>query len=505
MFALPNPIQRSSSELAAAATFASNTATSPYPTHQTISTPPSSRSKGDWGFKRPLPLRSTSKTSTPLIRISAIDTLEHITEFSSAADHALTLQKWQELNMPLTTPGKTEESYVSRSSTKHKLVGRGVFEEDTDITAYRSDLDASNDNRWKFNGPWLAGQTDAEFSWYVEKEVSRRKDEFRAFLRNHRAAVKTKAAKQKAIEDGEDVPQAIEGKSITDEDLQKYLLELRQDQRQLFQLIREFLDLPPAPVFNDQIDSLAASITRGLEANPFRTRTIKSEDYTANSESPYANTGPPKTHPSAGLSYLRTASHVYNHPIYGPQAHPSPVQARIIQPKNATVGSFAPKLGVAGIVTEVPPKSENFNSDTWGSKRNRNSRGDMVPGLLNIEPEKVGGSKVFVRPKSATIDTKGRIMLTVSPAESAAVAIHQGVVGQVPTDMRRSVQPTRGFDRPATTTSTGYGLRPEGQGGFGPRTRDTEGLSSRRLVLNQGPRSSYKELESLLEDSVKKE
>src|SRR5690554_1357851 len=94
MFSVPAPLQRPVSELASTVTFNSDSATLPHPTQLSISTPPSSLSKGDWGFKRNLPLRSTTKTSTPVIRISAVDTYEHITEFGSAADHTLTLRKW---------------------------------------------------------------------------------------------------------------------------------------------------------------------------------------------------------------------------------------------------------------------------------------------------------------------------------------------------------------------------------------------------------------------------
>ena len=157
-----------------------------------------------------------------------------------------------------------------------------------------------------------------------------------------------------------------------------------------------------------------------------KTPTINSEDYLPKSNSPYAETGPPKTHPSAGLSYLRTNRYIYNHPIYGPQEHPPPIQGRIVIPKNANVGSFAPKLGIAGVVTDSP-LTESFNtSDSSAKAKQGKSRKRTHPGLLNIEPDKFGGSKVYLRPGTASIDPSGRIDLRVESGEGPALAILLG-------------------------------------------------------------------------------
>src|SRR5271167_5280501 len=104
LFSVPPPLPRPAGDLSSTAIFNSDTATLPHPIHLSITTPQSSLARGDWGFKRPLPLRSTTKSSTPVIRVDAIDTFEHITEFASAADHSLSLQKWQEMGVPLSTP-----------------------------------------------------------------------------------------------------------------------------------------------------------------------------------------------------------------------------------------------------------------------------------------------------------------------------------------------------------------------------------------------------------------
>src|ERR1700710_1203320 len=119
IFSIPPPLPRPASDLSSIAIFNSETATLPHPIHLTITTPQTSLARGDWGFKRPLPLRSTTRTSTPLIRVHSIDTYEHITEFGSASDHAINLQKWQEMGVPLTIPNSS--SYLlSRISTPTK-------------------------------------------------------------------------------------------------------------------------------------------------------------------------------------------------------------------------------------------------------------------------------------------------------------------------------------------------------------------------------------------------
>ncbi|KFY21722.1 hypothetical protein V493_07171 [Pseudogymnoascus sp. VKM F-4281 (FW-2241)] len=502
MFSVPAPVQRQASELASNATFGSDSATLPHPTHLSISTPPSSRSKGDWGFKRNLPLRSTTKTSTPVIRISSVDTYDHITEFGSAADHTLTLRKWQELNMPLTAPSV---AVAGTYGPGNRTPGRGVFETDTDIT--ETGVDAANkDKRWKFEGPWLAGQTEAEFNEYVRTEVAKRRPAFRKFLQNHKADQDTKDAQRKAREAGVEAPEPLKATEMTEEEMTGYLRILRQDRSELFRLIRDFLDLPPSPSVNTDYGSIAESLFTDMTSGSLSGKTVKAEDYIQKSSSPYANTGPPKTHPSAGLSYLRTGAHISNHPVYGPQQDHAPVQGRVILPKNAAVGSFAPKLGVAGVVVDIPTSSDYFNTSTFGHGRKR-SNVERLPGLINIEPEKVGGSKVYLSPKSATIDSKGRINLSVTGAQNAAVAVLEGTVStaapQSPVDSgRTSFQSAFGRSSGAAS-SKGYGMSSETDNAFGDRARNIESVrwtQSKRMTAEErrSGKEEFEQLESLL-------
>jgi Mitochondrial ribosomal protein subunit len=439
LFSIPRPLPKPAIDLKTSGIFNSDTATLPYPTRLAITTPPSSLSRGDWGLKRPLPLRSTAQTSTPHIRVESIDTWEHVTEFSSAANHTLTLQKWQEINLPLSTPGDpTNTFYLSA----HRAKGAGVFEEDTSGSSAEK-----NPHRWKFKGPWLAGQNPMEFNEYIRNEVRRRKPEFHRFLREVKAREDTEVAQREAERRQENAP-VIKPDDITDEQLKQYIRELRYDRPTLFRLIRQFFDLPPLSPKVEAIQNFVESSST-LDS---RMHTINNRDLSEPS-SPYAITGPPKTHPSAGLSYLRTNSKIYNHPIYGPQSQPPPVLGRVIKPKNS-IGAFFAKLGVAGVVADAPRTLDNYRGK-WGGRLSH-------PGLLNIEPDKIGGSKIWLRPTLASIDTQGRIDLKLAEETSIAVAIHEGAPNDSLSTRKPTVQQPQPFAKPPKTTLGGYGLEASG-------------------------------------------
>ena len=131
LFALPASLTPPTQDVSSQPAGRSDTATLPYPIRAAIETPLSSLNRGDWGLKRPLPLKSTTKSGTPVIRIQGgIDTREHVVDFESAADHALTLRKWQELHLPISKP-------VTSSSRQHEI-GRTVFDPSFDNTTIPS-------------------------------------------------------------------------------------------------------------------------------------------------------------------------------------------------------------------------------------------------------------------------------------------------------------------------------------------------------------------------------
>jgi hypothetical protein len=433
-FSIPPPLPKPMNKLRTSGIFASETATSPYPTHLAITTPPSSLSRGDWGLKRPLPLRATAQTSTPHIRVMSVDTWEHVTEFESAANHTLTLQKWQEMNLPLSTPGDSGDAvYLSSYKTR----ATGVFEDMSGSKAKKDSL------RWKFKGPWLAGLTATEFNEYIRKEIQRRKPEFQEFLRQVKAREDTKIAQR----EGRKAPEAIKPSDITDEQLRQYIRELRYDRPTLFNLIRKFFDFPPSSAKLDAIQEYVDK-SRGLRVSspPSKMPTINSKDFLSDSDSPYAVSGPPKTHPSSGLSYLRTGSKIYNHPVYGPQQQPPPIQGRVIQPKNSIGVAFA-KIGIAGVVADTPRTMDNYRTKGTGQL--------SYPGLLNIEPNVKGGSKIWLCPTLATMDPQGRINLKL--AEANPPPTFQQGAPSLSTRKVTAWQP-KSLAKPLKPASGGYGL-----------------------------------------------
>jgi hypothetical protein len=356
------------------------------------------------------------------------------------------------MNVPLQTPMKTKSDRAT-GIIDVQPPAKSVFEKDIDTTESSADYSFSQaDKRWKFKGPWLAGLTEGEFQHYIANEVGRKKEDFRKFLRGACAAAATRELRDNPENDGAVPDNVIQASDITDEQLSLYIKRLRQDDADLFKHIRTFLDLPPSvppPVDEEEIFGQAVDgIYNSGPLPPSRTTPV--------STSPYAASGPPKTHPSAGLSYSRTASWIFNHPAYGPQrAHP-PVQARIVLPKQSSTGNMPPRLGVGGVVTDTPGGADAGAFETRASQLNH--REIAIPGLIAVEPEKEGGSKVYVSPQHASIDTKGRIILTVGPADPECVAVKEGKEHEIPEGLRRPNEVLRGYERPVGLRQNGSGV-----------------------------------------------
>ncbi|GKT47318.1 uncharacterized protein ColSpa_07499 [Colletotrichum spaethianum] len=396
MFSVPKPLSKPGGEAAAIARFASPTATAPFPTHQSITTTESSRVLGDWGFKRSLPLRSTTKSSTPVVRIKQIDCFENVTDYSSAADHTLSLQKFQELNLPISLPG------TSRSRLGGLSIGaKSVFEDDGDFTSVEPGRE-NEEKRWKFKGPWLAGLTEGEFNRFLRKSVRNKREAFRTFLKKRIATELTAAEHQKSLDAGKDMPQQVLAQDVTEEQLTEYLRKLRSDRITLYSLVSEFLDLAP-------LNPPSSLSEFGKSAEGTKRPSL------------YAENGPPISHPSGGISYLRTAAFAENHPVYGPQAHQTPVLARIVAPRS---GPSNAKLGVGGFITETPQGDTAFNQRSFLGRKSG------IAGVASFDPDINGGAKAYVQPTSARMDSSGLMQITVSEANEEAQLISKEMVGK---------------------------------------------------------------------------
>lgn len=456
LFSLPPPLPRPTHDLTATSNFVSETATLPYPTHAALETPQSSLSRGDWGLKRPLPLQSTMLTSTPTIRVDAVDSIEHITDFKSSADHVLTLRKWQEMAIPISMPEPPRNPAASVINSALIWPPRSVFEADVDNTDVHPQNASTDQQRWKYKGPWLAGKSDGEFEVYIRKEIKRRRKDFRQFLRERLLERKAIARKREAMESGEGFkPNTVE---ISDHEFESYVKSLRQDHSELNNFVHQFLDLPPSPSNRERGGDSLASV--------------------------YFEQGPPKTHPSAGLSYNRTASYLHNHPILGPQLFKAPVLGRVLEPQHSGSRESKARIGIGGIVTD-DSQSPMFKSK-YDVRHN-------VPGIEKFDHSIPGGAKVWLQPKQASINFEGKIKLRVERAEKSTVAIYEEEVQQEPLP-----EVTKGYDRSTPDLAPSPRSRPGSRMTYGLDT-----VSDRALPLrnDDAPEVTHDTLLNLMDPS----
>ncbi|KAJ5963774.1 Mitochondrial ribosomal protein MRP51 [Penicillium vulpinum] len=364
LFALPKTLNSPSDQTLRE----SGTATLPHPIRASIVTPQSSLARGDWGLKRPLPAKSTSeKSSRPVVRLHALDTYEHVTDFESAADHTVTLEKFQELHMPMSLPSKV--NYATSVVPRHQ----SPFETHLDNTETSQGLQEPGAKQFRHTGPWLAGQTEAEFVAYL-KQVTRKKPELLQKLREQFVAKRSAEIRKLAQDNGEDLD--AHPATVTDAEFNAYIKTLRNDPFALGPVVFDLLDLAsPLP--------FPASVSGAR---------------------------PPKTHPSGGLSYTRSHALIQNHAQFGPQAHQRPVEARILRPKGRFKGRMARALaGIGGIAVE------DLNAMTFVEQ-------GTPPGLTFFDASIPGGGKYWVTPIRASVDSDGRIGLSSYRASATAKA-----------------------------------------------------------------------------------
>ncbi|KAL1968557.1 hypothetical protein VTN77DRAFT_1767 [Rasamsonia byssochlamydoides] len=388
LFALPPALSPPQDAATSRTVFESDTATLPHPVRAAIETPASSLARGDWGLKRPLPAKSTTdKSSRPVVRVNAIDTFEHVTDFESAADHTVTLQKFQELNLPMSLPSKV--NYGANLLSRHQ----SPFDALVDNTDKSEGLKEPGAKQFRHSGPWLAGQSELEFQAYLER-VRRKKPELLQKLRERYIAKRTAERRKQAQDNGEDLEGLNQPVQVTDEEFRAYIKSLRADPVAMGPVVFDLLDLPSPPaVPSDRIGHKYFA--------PPGTKLSSAE---------YAISGPPKTHPSAGLTYSRSHAMLYNHPKFGPQAHQRPVEARVLLPKKRYRGRMSRAIvGVAGIALE------DVHAGTFADQI-------APPGLTFFDSTIPGGAKYWATPIRASVDSEGRIGLVTHQATATAKA-----------------------------------------------------------------------------------
>ncbi|EME44241.1 hypothetical protein DOTSEDRAFT_71923 [Dothistroma septosporum NZE10] len=445
LFSLPRPLAPPALETVSSTGVyrASETATLPYPTHQAIATPASSQFRGDFGLKRPLPAKAIK--GRPHIRIRAQDNSAHITDFESALNHTQTQAKWQQIGAPLTVKNKSDRYTGGGKSiqsvydahvdnTDSEAVRLAMFQpEDVSSRSRRDALPSSHapeTKRWKYDGPWITGMQEGQFAtWLSSSALQGRKEEFRAFLvqrmlerrvqdeeralreQGERRAIS--AAKEEDIRADIEANYDTEIKRLRDEHEIQYL------GSEMTAAICDFLDLPGI-----RAQAESGSLARTVDLQNALTDSLAS-----------GQNGPPSTHPGAGLGHVRTNAVMENHPLWGPQAHGSPVLARVITPRSTFSGpNYQAKLGVGGVVTQ-DPVGDSFRNDrrnTGPAEYNEENIPeqyvDVDRMMSQIDPDLPGGNKAWVQPETAHIDEQGRIRLDVTRGDKEAVAVKRGKV-----------------------------------------------------------------------------
>ncbi|KAF4446367.1 hypothetical protein F53441_9990 [Fusarium austroafricanum] len=402
LFSLPKPLPEPQSTNLHIGDHKSPTMTRQYPQYQSITSPLSSREKGDWGFKRPFPLKSTLTSSTPLIRVQQVDSIESVTDFASAADHTLSLEKFQEMRVPLSIPKGNDRGGTSARTDAWR---KSVFEEEVDFTENRKGR--ADDKRWKFQGPWLARMTEGDFLGYLNKSVRPKRAQFRQLLKERLTESLNAQRATTAMEQGNAAPPKITHKDITEDQFTDYVRSLRNDRATLYGLVSKFLDLAP---LGQPVGIIQTFLSAGDKAA---------------AESPYGKSGPPPSHPSAGISYLRTNSYMENHPVYGPQKQRTPTLARVVFPRQ---GPSPAKLGVGGFVADTPPGDNEFN--TRDSRMRVSANRKMLTGITHLDTTTYGGAKAYVNPETATIDPSGKVVLQLRAASTEAQLVAREAQGR---------------------------------------------------------------------------
>ena len=386
LFALPQALSPPPPPLTSRTVYESETATLPYPTRAAVVTPGSSLAKGDWGLKRPLPAKATSeKSSRPVVRVVEHDTYEHVTDYESAADHVMTLEKFQELNMPV--------SLLAKVNYSHSLMPphESPFESHLDNTPLSKGIKEPGVKQYRQRGPSLADMTEEQFNTYLHRVRKNKKDVVWELVRRVRANIVAQRRKE-AQDKGEDLETL--SNEVRMEEVEEYIKALRTDPTALGPMVFELLDLPASlPVPNARMgDKYYESPGSRMAAGE------------------YATVGLPKTHPSGGLAYQRTHAPIYNHPSYGPQAYQRPVQARILRPKSKSRGKTSRAIiGVAGVAVE-DLNALNFVEQGGPA------------GLQHLDPSVPGGGKYYVSPVRTYIDPDGKIVISSYRASATSRA-----------------------------------------------------------------------------------
>ncbi|KAK6517198.1 hypothetical protein TWF506_007071 [Arthrobotrys conoides] len=342
----------------------------PYPTHQAITTPESSRARGDWGLKRSMP----RKVESTYIKYNDIDTIEHMTKIESAHDTVMTLKKWQEMDIPLQLRDQRARSFTS-----------AFYFENTPSPESQSD---STQPIWGYRKKFVQHMTPGQLKNFVNKKLVPRRKEFEAFanlwfsppglatdpsepssthpepetsFESSSSSSSPSPSKAAAI----DASEPVVLPNFTIESLSPALKTARFDSTKAYNAVREFLQIPLREV-------------------------------------------PMTIHPSAGMHYTLDTSYLENHPEYGPNRNRE-IQARLIHKLDSRIIDTYRKRTyyvIGGVVQYAQHESSPSNEQTSYS-------------ISQV---------IRVTPLAAELDHQGRISIELD--RFAPIQLYKDLVGK---------------------------------------------------------------------------
>ena len=165
-----------------------------------------------------------------------------------------------------------------------------------------------------------------------------------------------------------------------------------------------------------------------------------------------------------------------NHPLYGPQAHRAPVLARVVRPRTTQAGAneFLAKLGVGGFVARDSISATGDPHQVTASAGRQPDPNVADPRLMSqaLDPDLVGGNKMWVHPESAYVDEKGRIRLAISRGQNEAIAVKVGDVEHIHEAKRASSHDNGNGTGPAAAAMPV--MPSQSRTGFSPRARQRQ-------------------------------
>ncbi|KAF2113248.1 mitochondrial ribosomal protein subunit-domain-containing protein [Lophiotrema nucula] len=287
------------------------------------------------------------------------------------------------------------------------------------------DKEYNRTSRWRHEGPWLPGMGADAFMDFLTNQLAGRKKDFNeylvAYVKNEIYTGRRALFEERRKKDPEILPldpdeaneimktNEAEWSIFTPEEITARIKQLRAECAEspitstlVKNLIIPFLRLPP--MVTNYSDFRSHGDVQGLKFTD--------------------NCIPSSTHPSAGLGYLRTKSYLGNHPILGPQEHPAPIAARVLQPRvHGLARDRTAKLGIGGFVVD----DEHSSIDTSMSNPQQAGRD-----VQTIDIDTPGGKKIQVEPRYASITPDGRVHVSVHRRSGGEVSVAKGWLEDLP-------------------------------------------------------------------------